>query len=105
LATPPWAEATTFAELSAFGEAWNKAGSLQVPVGFIMGADPTFYNGEDVVRELVWKPKRARNERIMNAGHLVVEEKPDELADAMWRFIGAVMGGRWDEASEGKAKL
>jgi hypothetical protein len=49
---------------------------------------------EETSREIAWRPKQARNERIPGSGHLVVQEKPEELGEAMWRFLGAVVGGQ-----------
>lgn len=36
----------------------------------------------------------ARNERIKGSGHLIVQETPEELGEAMWRFLGGIVGGQ-----------
>jgi pimeloyl-ACP methyl ester carboxylesterase len=71
LATPPWAEATTFGTVDALADGWYVLPGVEVPVGFIMGNFPAMYGGEEVVRNLVWRPPLARNEQITSSGHLV----------------------------------
>lgn len=71
LATPTWAEAATFSEPYAPARGWDKLADLQLPVGFLMAGDEFWMGGDNVANEMVWRPKRARNERIMDASHLV----------------------------------
>jgi pimeloyl-ACP methyl ester carboxylesterase len=125
LATPPWAEASVFAEPTGLGEGWDRLLSLDMPVGFLMGNDPRSTFGPDITSEMVWRPKKSSNEIVPDAGHLVsvdvveitlwryhrvlstdyqiVQENPDAVADGLSRFLasigGVVDGGR------SKAKL
>ncbi len=71
LATPPWCEAIVFGEPIGLGEGWDKLAELQVPVGIVMGGDAFFTYGEENTQSMVWRPKNVRNERMMEAGHLV----------------------------------
>lgn len=71
LATPSWAEAAVFTEPTGLGEGWDALPTLQVPVGFLMAGDASSTLGEEMTRELVWRPPMASNERLMDAGHLV----------------------------------
>jgi len=71
LATPPWAEACVFSDPRAPQRGWDLLPQLQVPVGFCMAQDTTWMGGDKIQRELVWRPKRARNEMVEGAGHLV----------------------------------
>lgn len=87
LPTPTWAEAQSFSEPDAPMRGWNKLPDLDIPVGFVMAGDETWMTGEDVANELVWRPRRPRNERIMAASHLVIQEQPLETARAIDRFL------------------
>jgi pimeloyl-ACP methyl ester carboxylesterase len=71
LATPTWAEAATFSEPQGPIRGWDKLRDLEMPVGFLMAGDEFWMGGETVANEMVWRPKRVRNERIMEASHLV----------------------------------
>jgi hypothetical protein len=71
LATPPWAEACVFSDPSAPQRGWDLLPQLRVPVGFIMAEDTMWMGGDEIQRELVWRPPRARNEMVEGAGHLV----------------------------------
>ena len=71
LATPKWAEAAVFAETEGLGIGWDKLAEVKVPVGFVMAGDARASMGEEVARELVWRPAVCANERFMGAGHLV----------------------------------
>jgi hypothetical protein len=71
LATPTWAEAATFSEPHAPARGWDKVAQLDLPVGFLMAEDEFWMCGEDVAHEMVWRPRRARNERVLGASHLV----------------------------------
>ncbi|TXT04287.1 hypothetical protein VHUM_04174 [Vanrija humicola] len=107
LATPPWAEAAVFSDDSAVGATWDKLLQLKIPSGFIMCGDkePIWTGGSVLTRELVWRPLRSRNERIAGGGHLLVQEKPEELADAIWRFFTTLDAGSWDVDRNAKSKL
>jgi hypothetical protein len=72
LATPPWAEACIFAEPESLARGWDNLKDLEIPVGFMMGNDPTFTLGETATSEMVWRPKNASNERMRDSGHLVI---------------------------------
>jgi hypothetical protein len=105
LATPKWGEAAVFAETEGLGQGWDKLPELRVPVGFVMAGVPTATQGEEATREMVWRAPICANEIFSDAGHLVsnskakrsetdgkiVQEKPDELADAIARFIGNLL--------------
>lgn len=71
LATPSWAEAAVFSETTGLGEGWDALPELKVPCAFLMAGDAGATLGEDLTREMVWRPPLAVNERIMDAGHLV----------------------------------
>lgn len=71
LATPSWAEAAVFSEVTGLAEGWDALPDLQVPVAFLMAGDARATLGEEVTREMVWRPPIVANERIMDAGHLV----------------------------------
>ncbi|KAL1409319.1 hypothetical protein Q8F55_003300 [Vanrija albida] len=104
LATPPWAEAAVFTDDTAVGATWDKLLSLKIPSGFIMCGDeePIWTGGSVLTRELVWRPWRSRNERIADGGHLLVQEKPEELAGAIWRFFTTLDAGSWDVVRSSK---
>jgi hypothetical protein len=118
LATPKWAEAAVFAETEGLGQGWDKLPELKVPVGFVMAGEAQATMGEEVTAQLVWRPPISANERLTDAGHLVscisdvltllaniiqtVHEKPDEMADAIRRFIGNALLCSSEEA---KARL
>ena len=71
LATPPWAEAAVFGELTGLREGWSKLPEITIPIGFIMGNDPRTTGGATATAEMVWRPPRARNEVVPDGGHLV----------------------------------
>lgn len=71
LSTPSWAEAAVFSEISGLAEGWDVLPELRVPCGFLMAGDATATMGEEISREMVWRPPIAANERVMDAGHLV----------------------------------
>lgn len=95
LATPTWAEAQTFSEPDAPMRGWECLPNLPMPVGFLMAGDETWMTGEEVARELVWRPKRARNERILEASHLVIQEQPQRTAESVERFLRTLPS--WDQ--------
>lgn len=98
LATPTWAEAQTFSEPDAPMRGWECLPKLSMPVGFLMAGDETWMTGETVAQELVWRPQRARNERIMDASHLVIQERPQETAESVDRFLRTLP--TWDESPQ-----
>jgi hypothetical protein len=71
LATPSWAEAAVFSEITGLAEGWDALPELKVPVGFLMAGDARATLGEEISREMVWRPPMVANERMMDAGHLV----------------------------------
>lgn len=71
LATPTWAEAATFSDQLAALRGWDKLPELPMPVGFLMAEDEFWMWGEETANEMVWRPPRARNERVKGASHLV----------------------------------
>ncbi len=75
LATPPWCEAAIFAEPTALAEGWDRLPELAVPVGFVMAGVATATMGQDLTREMVWRPRLSKNERMMDAGHLVSQSR------------------------------
>lgn len=103
LATPAWAESCCFAEPTSLGLGWDSLADVKVPVGFLMCGDPRATSGEDNTAAMVWRPKIVANERIMDASHMVVQERPDEVADAIWRFLGTIVGSEGE--GEARAKL
>lgn len=82
LTTPSWSEASTFVEFTGLQEGWDKLAELQVPTGLVMGgkSELPMFRETETVEEMVWRPKRARNERMESAGHLVSS------------FVGAELG-------------
>lgn len=97
LATPTWAEASVFSDPHSTLHGWDGLPKLQMPTGFLMAADEVWMAGEDMANEMVWRPPRARNERIMDTSHLIVQEAPKKAADALWRFLTTLNVGAWDK--------
>lgn len=93
LATPSWAETAVFTESTGIAQGWDALPLLHTRTGFIMSHKADAIS-EQVSAELVWRPKLARNERIRDSSHLVVQEKPEELGEALWRFLGGIVGGQ-----------
>ncbi|BEI81548.1 hypothetical protein CcaverHIS002_0207080 [Cutaneotrichosporon cavernicola] len=87
LATPTWAEAAVFSDPHSTLRGWDQLPNLEMPTGFLMAGDEVWMAGEKLAGEMVWRSKRARNERIMDATHLLVQEKPVEAAASLWRFL------------------
>lgn len=98
LATPSWAEAAVFSDPSAPQRGWDKLLDVTCPVGFLMAGNPMWLGGPDVAAEIPWRAPRSRNERLMDAGHLVLQEKPKETAESIWRFLATLSAGEWDKA-------
>lgn len=72
LATPTWAEAATFSDPNALPRGWDKLAELDMPVGFVQAGEADMWTaGEKTVNEMVFRAPGARNERIMEASHLV----------------------------------
>lgn len=111
LATPVAQECAVFVEPTAAARAWDRLSTLSVPTAFLMAGDPERTLGEVVTQELVWRPPLARNERLMNTGHLVMQEDPSQTAAAAWRMLHTLAAGEWGtsreqiQASCAKAKL
>ena len=93
LATPSWAEAVIFAETSSRGAGWDQLGQLTLPVDSIIGSESIALGSPELSAELVLRPPGSRAEAIDGAGHLVVQEKPDEVADCLARFLGSDIVG------------
>jgi hypothetical protein len=71
LATPAWCEAAVFTEPTDVGRGWDKFAQLPMPVATLMADYPTATLGEPNTHEMVWRPRLARTERVLDAGHLV----------------------------------
>jgi len=71
LATPAWCEAAVFTEPTDVGRGWDKLAELDIPVATLMANYPSATLGEPNTHEMVWRPKLARTERALDAGHLV----------------------------------
>lgn len=95
LATPPWAEAAVFAEPTAMAEGWDKLAEMNVPVGFVMGGDAQATTGEENTREMVWRAPNAKNERIMDAGHLVSTATGASTSTSMGTSITRIRDAWW----------
>ena len=80
LATPTWCEAVLFGEPAALRRGWDKLGEVEVPVGFLMSGNSWTTYGDEYTRSMVWRPRNARNERIMSASHQVSMEKSFSFA-------------------------
>jgi pimeloyl-ACP methyl ester carboxylesterase len=93
LATAPWSEAIIFCEPFEAARGWDLLPKVQVPVGFLMAADPERTMGESITREVVWRPPLSRNERSRTAEHLIIQQNPREVADSAWRFLQTMSAG------------
>ncbi|KAL1409449.1 hypothetical protein Q8F55_003432 [Vanrija albida] len=105
LSTPGWCEAACFSNGESPQRGWDALPSVRVPTGFVMAGDPVWMCGEAIANELVWRPELARNEVIPDAGHMAVQEKPGELADALARFLATIEAGEWTRGDKPQAKL
>jgi pimeloyl-ACP methyl ester carboxylesterase len=111
LATPTWAEASVFIEPKSSGRAWDMLPQLQVPVAFLVAQN----RFPDVLKhEVVWRPPLARNEELVDTGHLCLQENPPAVAEAAVRFLQTLAAGKWGtkesiraayDAREERAKL
>lgn len=99
LATPSWAEGAIFSDPEGPQRGWDALPDVKCPVGFVLGADPTWLGGPKVVPEIPWRAPRSRNERVMEGGHLLPQEAPTQCADAMWRFLATIKAGEWDQSN------
>ncbi|EJT46544.1 hypothetical protein A1Q1_04839 [Trichosporon asahii var. asahii CBS 2479] len=97
LATAPWAECAVFSDPVGPQRGWYALPKVRCPVGFIMAGNPTWLGGPDVTKEIPWRAPRGRNERLMDAGHLAIQERPDLVADSFWRFLTTLSAGEWDK--------
>lgn len=100
LATPGSQECAVFVEPTAAARAWDRLPTLNVPTAFLMAGDPERTLGEKITQELVWRPPLARNERLMNTQHLVMQEDPSQTAAAAWRMLHTLAAGEWGRSSE-----
>lgn len=106
LATPGWCEAACFSNGESPQRGWDALPHIRCPTAFVMAGDPVWMCGEENANELVWRPELARNEVIPDAGHMAVQEKPLELADAFARFLATVEAGEWTRGEgEEQARL
>ncbi|BEJ12351.1 hypothetical protein CspHIS471_0208110 [Cutaneotrichosporon sp. HIS471] len=96
LATPKWAEAAVFSDPEGPQRGWDTLSKLRCPVGFILGENPAWLGGPQVVPEIPWRAPRSRNERLMSGSHLLPQEAPADCADSMWRFFTTLAAGKWD---------
>lgn len=97
LATPRWAEAAIFSDPFGPQRGWDNLLEIPVPAGFLMAGNASWMGGEKVAQEIANRAPRGRNERIMKASHLLVQETPTEAAQAMWRFLTTLASGDWDK--------
>lgn len=95
LATPTWAEAAIFSDPRAPQRGWDLLPKLQCPVGFLMAEDPAWMGGEKFARELVWRPPRARHERVPGAGHLVCIRICADTNDRSFKKSRRMWRGHW----------
>lgn len=100
LATPSWCEGAVFCEPEGLGLGWAKLKTLQVPTAFAMAGDATATMGPEKTREMVWRAALSRNEIVVDAGHLVIQERPVDTADSLWRFLSTLSAGKWGSSSE-----
>ncbi|BEI83670.1 hypothetical protein CcaverHIS002_0402740 [Cutaneotrichosporon cavernicola] len=100
LATPAWCEAAVFCEGVCHARGWDRLPGLNVPIAFFMARENDRTMGDELTRELVWRPPLARNERSLSAGHLLVQEDPDGTAEAAKRFLATLDSGRWGNSLE-----
>lgn len=99
LATPPWSEVSVFVEPTSPSRAWDKLSTLKVKTGFLMARDPERTMGPELTQELVWRPPLARNERLIDADHLLVQQNPSATAQSAWRFLQTLSAGEWGSSA------
>lgn len=112
LATPPWSEVAVFVEPWSPVRAWDKLTKLKVKTGFWMARDPERTINAELTQELVWRPPLARNERSIDADHLLVQQNPTATAQSALRFLQTLSAGEWGDSAkairasyEAKARL
>jgi pimeloyl-ACP methyl ester carboxylesterase len=76
-------------------EGWDKLAEMNVPVGFVMGGDAQATTGEENTREMVWRAPNAKNERIMDAGHLVSTATGASTSTSMGTSITRIRDAWW----------
>ncbi|KAF8877994.1 Alpha/beta hydrolase family-domain-containing protein [Infundibulicybe gibba] len=107
--SPQW-EAAEFTELQTNNETWELLPTLDpgIELKWIMGADKSasaMVGGEDVSRRTLWRrPQNCSNVTIPGAGHLLVQEKPAEVAQEIVNFLSGKYGPA-SGAENAKAKL
>jgi pimeloyl-ACP methyl ester carboxylesterase len=91
LKTPGLQEANAFTELRTPIEAWEKIEQIdeKIPIRWVVsGKENKLFGGDEMTAELVWRrPQNSSNIRIPNAGHLIAQEAPKELAEEIYRFL------------------
>ncbi|KAH9834045.1 alpha/beta-hydrolase [Rhodofomes roseus] len=90
LKTRPFDEAVVYCEWNVFYETWT--GLKDIPSGlglhWIMSAKSNVTTGgTEMTQETVWRAENASNVRVAGAGHLVVQEAPDELASELVKAL------------------
>ncbi|KAJ3493281.1 hypothetical protein NLJ89_g11056 [Agrocybe chaxingu] len=93
LKCPPAAEASEYTESRTMNEGWELLPTLDdsVELRWVMGGTDEASNlvgGRDIARLTVWRrPTNASNVRIPGGGHLIVQEKPREVAEDIALFL------------------
>ncbi|KAF8149459.1 Alpha/beta hydrolase family-domain-containing protein [Crassisporium funariophilum] len=100
---PTW-EASEFTERRTMNEGWELLPTLddRIELRWIMGGMDEASNlvgGPEVARTTLWRrPKNASNVKIPGGGHMVVQEKPREVAEEIALFLtekyGSETGGQ-----------
>lgn len=96
LSTPAWAEAAVFSDPHSTLRGWDMLPTLGMPTAFLMAGDEFWMCGDEIANEMVYRSPRARNERLLDNSHLLVQENPRATADAIWRFLTTLQAGDWD---------
>ncbi|KAH8824914.1 Alpha/beta hydrolase family-domain-containing protein [Flagelloscypha sp. PMI_526] len=102
LKMPPILEGVTFTELETTFAVWHLLPSLDKDVAlfYVMpgqGKAASGPGGSDITRaqELVWlRPDNSTHVRIAESGHLIIQERPKEMADAVKDFLLKKYGNR-----------
>ncbi|EJD39406.1 alpha/beta-hydrolase [Auricularia subglabra TFB-10046 SS5] len=94
----PYQEATSFSETRAPAYAWHHLASIPPRVALfwvLAGGDENHVTGGDAgTPHTVWRrPENTRNVRVEGAGHLIVQQKPAELAHLLSEFLVGKYGG------------
>ncbi|KAJ7724481.1 Alpha/beta hydrolase family-domain-containing protein [Mycena maculata] len=94
LAMPPLQEALVFAGTPTSGRAWDMLPGLdaRIPLRWVVpgkAGEPEI-GGPGGTQERVWRrPANASNVRIAEAGHLIVQQAPHEIAREVGRMVEA----------------